>query len=305
MSLDINNRLYAAMLEILETYVTNEKMKKQLYEFIKFKQNEGYLFGDLVILHYLIYKNKIEDQIIKVAAAIELLILSFDILDDVEDQDNLSSPWIRQQSLSLNISSYLIFLCHLIIVESDFKNKYKALELLVTKALCSIEGQHLDLLNDIPSEDQYIEMVILKSGSLAELACLIGTILADPDKAHEVQLYGSSIGVIGQIQNDIEGMKSWDKKNDILNKKFTLPILFLLSVEQNHKVTEKIRNYYNGLIKQNEILILSKDIDSLLEETGAFLYSKVTQQLYRNKAESSIMSLTINRIYKEALLKYI
>lgn len=305
MSLDVNNRLYSTMVDILETYVTNKDMKTQLYEFIDFKKEEGYLFGELVVLHYVIYNNKIENHIFKVAAAIELLILSFDILDDIEDQDNLSSPWVQHQNLSLNISSYLLFLCQLIIKESDFKHKYIALELLITKALRAIEGQHIDLLNNISCEDRYIDMVVLKSGSLTELACLIGTVLANPDKATEVQFYGSHIGVIGQIQNDMEGMKCWDGKNDLLNKKWTLPILYLLAVEQNHPVIEKIQNYYNGSIEKHEILELAKVIESLLEEAGAFLYSKVTQQLYRNKAESSIMSLSITKKYKEALLKYI
>ena len=305
MSLNVNNRLYSTMVDILETYVTNKDMKTQLYEFIDFKKDEGYLFGELVILHYVIYNNKLENQIFKVAAAIELLILSFDILDDIEDQDNFSSPWVQHQNLSLNISSYLLFLCQLIIKESDFKHKYIALELVVTKALRAIEGQHIDLLNKISCEDRYMDMVVLKSGSLTELACLIGTILANPDKATEVQFYGNHIGVIGQIQNDMEGMKSWDGKNDLLNKKWTLPILYLLAVDQNHPVIEKIQNYYNGNIEKHEILKLSTVIDSLLEETGAFLYSKVTQQLYRNKAEASIMSLSINKKYKAALLKYI
>lgn len=110
---------------------------------------------------------------------------------------------------------------------------------MVTKALRAIEGQHIDLLNKISCEDRYMDMVVLKSGSLTELACLIGTVLANPDKATEVQFYGSHIGVIGQIQNDMEGMKRWDGKNDLLNKKWTLPILYLLAVEQNHPVIEK------------------------------------------------------------------
>lgn len=109
MSLNVNNRLYSTMVDILEKYVTNKDMKTQLYEFIDFKKDEGYLFGELVILHYVIYNNKLENQIFKVAAAIELLILSFDILDDIEDQDNFSSPWVQHQNLSLNISSYLLF----------------------------------------------------------------------------------------------------------------------------------------------------------------------------------------------------
>ncbi|CAM5647149.1 Transcriptional regulator OS=Lysinibacillus sphaericus OX=1421 GN=LS41612_11910 PE=3 SV=1 [Lysinibacillus sphaericus] len=65
--------------------------------------------GELVVLHYVIYNNQNRNiTFSKVAAAIELLIyILLNILDDIEDQDNLSSPWVQHQNLSLNISKLL------------------------------------------------------------------------------------------------------------------------------------------------------------------------------------------------------
>ena len=74
-------------------------------------------------------------------------------------------------------------------------------------ALKSIHGQHKDLLNICKTESDYIEMSIEKSGSLVALVCVVGAVLATDDYPVMIETYAKDIGLIGQINNDLEDIK--------------------------------------------------------------------------------------------------
>ncbi|WP_074048696.1 polyprenyl synthetase family protein [Paenibacillus ihumii] len=85
-----------------------------------------------------------------------------------------------------------------------------------------------DLLNDIHTEESYIEMVSEKSAALIAAACMVGTLLATGERSEEVRLYAEHLGIAAQIKNDIRDLLNWDHKNDFLNRKRTLPTLYLI-----------------------------------------------------------------------------
>lgn len=154
--------------------------------------------------------------------------MSFDIIDDLQDKDSDYS-WSKTPELSLNVALAMLVMASKIIRETSFEHKNKAIQILEEYALGSINGQQLDLLNNCRDEQSYIQMIEQKSGSLTALSCLIGEVLAKGEISSQVKEYSKYIGIIQQIKNDIQGLKTWGPKNDLLNKRYSLPIIYLLS----------------------------------------------------------------------------
>lgn len=295
--------LKKSILEMVETEISQPYLKEQLKQYVSFQSNNGFLFGELFILHYQMFNGKMGQEVYKVAAAIEALILSFDILDDFEDEDSLTNPWFNEPNLALNATTALLFVSAKVIQNTQFHNKNEAIAMLFEYALQSISGQHQDLLNIVRTEAEYIEMTMEKSGSLTKLACMLGVVLATGDCPNEVKEYPRLIGLIGQISNDILDLTTWEDKNDLVNKKYTLPIIYLL----NHadQKFQTIRDYYDGKMNVSEILSKQQWIAQDIKESGAITYTEVVKRVQQNKAMLEIGKLNVEQQYLAQLKKYI
>src|SRR5699024_8415249 len=239
-------------------------------------------------------------------AAIEILILSYDILDDIEDDDCKGKPWLTEtqdSSLVLNATTALLFTSQSVIMNTDFKNKEIAISILLYFSLQSINGQQKVVLNICMSEAEYIDMTIKKSGSLVALSCLIGAVLATCKYPKEIEMYSYYIGVVGQINNDLEDIKSTNDKNDILNKKLTLPIIYILNIkDKKHQI---FYDYFNDKIDK-EVFLKSKDkVYRNFIESGAIVYTKVIKKIYQTKIKNQLEKLDIKQNQLNLLLKYI
>ncbi|AXI01086.1 transcriptional regulator [Sporosarcina sp. PTS2304] len=288
---------------MISEQIKQHELKEQLIRYVDYQSNKGFPFGELLILHYNMFNGIKTEEIYSVAAAVEMLILSFDMLDDFEDDDCKDKPWSMEPNLALNATTALLFLCTSIIRNTGFKNKDQGISILSEYALQSITGQHKDLLNICRSEEEYIQMTIEKSGSLVALACEVGSVLATEDYPVEIETYSTYIGLIGQITNDLADIKTWNEKNDLLNKKFSLPILYLLNYKD--KELNFIHEYYADQVEKSEILKNQELISAKFVETGAIAYSEVIKKIYQGKAIDVLKKLAIEQHYIECLLKYI
>ncbi|GCE30196.1 hypothetical protein KDA_56800 [Dictyobacter alpinus] len=165
------------------------------------------------------------------ALAMECLVCSFDLYDDIEDEETTSivaelghkrvtmaatALWSLGQSLLLSLHTHM--------ADELFLSMFTGSLL---KIQHSIEGQHLDILaSRLPwtkmSEEQILEISRKKSGSLASLACLLGSTLGGAGVA-EIELWselGLRLGAAKQIHNDC-----FDMDEDWQQGKKTLPIL--------------------------------------------------------------------------------
>lgn len=88
-----NTKIKQKMSDFIQHAVRQNDLQKLLLEFTDIK-NE-FPFGQLAYQHYEAFGGQDKQAITKLAAGIELLILSADILDDIEDQDNDSYPWMN------------------------------------------------------------------------------------------------------------------------------------------------------------------------------------------------------------------
>jgi competence protein ComQ len=295
----INKSLHS----IINQHIKQQELKEQLLEYIDFHLKKGVPFGELLVLHHCMFNGRETEQIYKVAAAVELLILSFDMLDDFEDNDFEGKPWSEEPQLALNATTAFLFLCSMVIRNTDFKNKDRAISILLQYTLLSINGQHKDLLNICGSEADYIDMTIEKSGALVTLSCLVGTVLAVNDYPTEIEIYSKYIGLIGQINNDVADIKVWNEKNDLIKKKYSLPIIYLLNC--NDTDLHFIHDYYAGKVEKGEIIEKQMLVTNKLIKTGAMAYTEVIKKIYQNKVIKELKKLNVERRYFELLKKYI
>ncbi|MFJ7950997.1 polyprenyl synthetase family protein [Lysinibacillus sp. NPDC096418] len=290
----INNSLDAI---IDNEVLIGDELRDMLKSFKAEKADVGYSFGKLCVLHYEAFTDNNNEDIYIVAAAIELLILSFDIIDDLQDQDAKNS-WSETPDLSLNTAIAMLVLASKIIRESSFDHKGLAVQLLEKYALLSINGQQLDLLNCCRDEQSYLQMTEQKSGSLTAMSCLIGEVLAKGEVSTQVEEYSKYIGVIQQIKNDIQDLKKWDSKNDLLNKKYTLPIIFLLSTENS--VSNSVKEYYNvDIVTFLDNYAIKKE----LTDGGAIRYALAIKNLYKYKSLHILNDVTMKQLSKELLIQ--
>lgn len=284
--------------EYLDTIIEKEaligeELRSMLKSFTEEKKEVGYSFGKLCVIHYEAFSDYYTDEIYKVAAAIELLILSFDIIDDLQDQD-VEYSWSKTPDLSLNSAIAMLVLASKIIRESSFEHKDLAIQLLEKYALLSINGQQLDLLNCCRDEQSYLQMTEQKSGSLTAMSCLIGEVLAKGVVSSQVEEYSKYIGIIQQIKNDIQDLKKWDSKNDLLNRKYTLPVIFLFST--NNDVSKSVKEYYNVDIVT---FLDNYAIEKELTNGGAIRYAMAIKNVLKNMALHNLEDVTIGNEGKE------
>lgn len=298
-----SEKIRRSLYTIVNEEIKQNELKELVLGFVDYQSKKGFPFGEVLILHYNMFNGAENEEIYRVAAAVEMLILSFDMLDDFEDDDFKDKPWAIQSNLALNATTALLFLSTSIIGKTGFKNKDKGISILLNYALQSIHGQHKDLLNICKNEADYIDMTIQKSGSLVALSCLVGSVLATEDYPVEVETYSRYIGLIGQFNNDLADIKTWNEKNDLINKKFSLPIIYLLNYKDDE--LKLIHDYYNNKIEKNEIIKNHQLISKKFVMTGAITYTEVIKKIYQNKAIEELKKLDIDQNYIDLLLKYI
>lgn len=241
---------------------------------VEVKVRESLKCGTLTLLHYRMFGGS-GQQIYRAAAAVELMILALDIMDDLQDEDHMDMPWhALPKSIALNLSLALLTLSQETLLGCNFPTAYihKAAAFLSRQVLIATNGQTLDLLNEIGNEEEYLNMVKQKSAALLVCACMTGVILATGEESALVQEYGQEMGISAQIRNDSRDLLNWERKNDFLHRKKTLPLLYLLSTiseEQDRWVID----YFEGRLPLEEIQHRGGEFAALVERTGTSMYA--------------------------------
>ncbi|MEA4902150.1 polyprenyl synthetase family protein [Desulfitobacterium sp.] len=246
------------------------------------------------------------------AIAMELAALAADIFDDIQDQDNDELPW-RQipTENALNLAICLSMLgYHALVVLSEDKDKNfleKIGPILSKMWITASDGQYQEILFDTREQislDQYFELVKRKSGSLTACACKIGATLGGASESLVLQLeqFGTSLGIMSQIRNDLHDFLHFEKKNDFIKNKKTLPYVYLLNVLKG-TTAEKFKELTKGLKEfgdeeQNYLRQLAVD-------EGAIHYCRVMYEMFREKSWENIRTLPVPEKQKEKMIRLV
>lgn len=283
---------------IVDTEI-GEDLKLLISTYLNTKNSDEYYFGTLCVLHYKSFSSEENPEIYSVGAAIEMLILSLDIVDDLQDNDS-EEIWMIKKSYSLNTVLFMLNRCISIILKTSFKYKYLALETLCKYLDICINGQQLDLQNEGKSEEVLLKIIEDKSGSLTAMSCLIGKILADGNFDENCFKYGIALGVIQQINNDINSLKNYNKKNDLLNGRFSLPIIYIL-----HKYSIFTEYLIKSYISNGKLLVPYSNPLDIFNNCFAFQYSNLIKSKYRTSAKSYLDKVNLSFEAKNYILNYL
>lgn len=262
---------------------------------------ESTAFKKITEIHYSVFKDKTNDEKIhRVSKLAQKLVLSSDIFDDVQDKDNNRAPWSNDERQAINLGLFLLIDAFKEAHECTFMNKEMTMDYINLNLLNSVRGQYVDIQNSIKTSQEYITMCRDKSGSLVSLAALLGVLSTTTENIDEIHSYCLDIGIAAQISNDIKDLINFTKKNDLVEKKMTLPILYLLSQFEG---TSLIKNYFLGLVDYSEIRRNKSMVISQLYHSGALNYAKQVKEKYVTRAKNKVNRLPIDASKKTVIIK--
>jgi competence protein ComQ len=216
-------------------------------------------------------------------------------MDDLQDQDHAEMLWMTSpQGHALNavVALLMAVIGEAARLEGVRGEGIPPVAQEVSRILMkALDGQYKDLADSIVTEADYIILIQEKSGSLIRLACYMGYGSASISTKDIKQMneLAYCIGAIAQIQNDIKDVLRFDLKNDLLQKKRTLPILFLLAEpDEDFPI---IQQFYAGKLTQQQFIARKKECIQYIIDSGCIEYSQVIQQLLINHAEQLLASV--------------
>lgn len=238
------------------------------------------MVSDAICGHY--------EQSIPAAAAFQFLTCAGDVFDDIEDADcpdSLSSKY--GQAIAINTATTLTILAQTALARLKQRGVEESIIVQLMASigsyyLQSCAGQHLDLSpesNEILSEDEYLQIIAMKSASQVACACSTGALLAKANKKLVGQFasFGHNLGMAEQIINDVRGIISG---KDIIKQKLTLPAIFILT-QTSGATHEQLKNAFDPKAKYSPDL---ESIRNSLFNSGAIYYCIIKSQYYRQMA---------------------
>ncbi|MEH7653178.1 polyprenyl synthetase family protein [Bacillus safensis] len=292
-------------------YLENTKIKQNMSDFIQYavRQNDlqklllkftdrkkEFPLGQLAYQHYEAFGGQDKQAITKLAAGIELLILSADILDDIEDQDNDSYPWMKCKSgIAINAANVLFTLSFDVFSKLD--HGAKLLNTVYFYSIQSMQGQHMDMTLAPENEQDCLNIMKSKAGSLFVLPCVLGVILATGSFEKNVDEYAYYLGMAEQLENDYLGL--FNKGNIDFKRMQTLPLVYLKN--EFNPACSDLLSYFQSKDKS----ISSEELKDKLKKSGAQQYVFIMRNLLRNKFKEAFKKLHLEASKKKKLILFL
>lgn len=194
-------------------HLSYDRKPESLYEPIKYVLSMGgkRIRPTLMLLAYNLYKENPEDILMN-ACALETYhnytLLHDDLMDNADmRRGHLTVHKKWNDNTAILSGDSMLVLAFQRMVQCDTKHLKDILDLFTVTALEIGEGQQYDMefetRNDV-KEEEYIEMIRLKTSVLLACALKIGAILADAsaEDADNLYKFGEQIGLAFQLQDD-------------------------------------------------------------------------------------------------------
>ncbi|MEB3102203.1 polyprenyl synthetase family protein [Ferviditalea candida] len=284
------------MRDIVDRYMHHPKLNELVLECVQEKIGEQKVWSEHVLnCHFFLGGSS--PYIERLAANLELIVLAGDILDDLQDQDHQQKVWLQAPpALALNAAVAMLTaafgdISTLSAQHSELAEN-RVVEQVSRLLALSLNGQHGDLCNDMESEQGYLSMAAEKSGSLIRLAFMLGYApLRQPDRTtiERLDQIAVNIGVMAQLENDLRDVLSFDEKNDLLGRKRTLPIQYLLRYSEED--LPLFKQYFEGAATRETFLESRTETLEFVRQSGCVEYTRAVQMLLFNETEELFMSI--------------
>ena len=241
---------------------------------------------------------RLTDAHVTLAAVVEMVHMATLVHDDVLDEAELRRKGatinhLRGNEAAVMLGDYLIshsyHLC-----SSLGSQAASRLIARTTNRVCEGELLQIDNRNNLDlSEETYLEIITRKTASLCATCCLLGAKFAGAPEARvgELELYGLSLGIAFQIQDDILDLVGEEMTvgktlgSDIGKGKMTLPMIhFLRTAPQEH------RALLRSLLQSNDA-DKAERIRNLILPSPSLGYARDRARAYVGQARDALLGL--------------
>lgn len=291
---------------------------KSLYEPIRYVLSMGgkRIRPVLMLLGYNLYKED-TDKILMNAIALETYhnytLLHDDLMDQADlrrGHETVHKKWDANTAI-LSGDSMLV-LAYERMAQCDSRHLADVLRLFTTTALEIGEGQQYDMefeTRDDVREEEYIEMIRLKTSVLLACALKIGAILADApaEDADSLYKFGEQIGLAFQLQDDYLDVygdsKVFGKKigGDITSNKKTFMLINAFS-HADEAQRQELEKWVNAKSFDREGKIAA--VTRLYNEIGIDKMAQDKIAYYFEQSKKYLDAVQVPAERKEELLKY-
>lgn len=280
------NHISSELFGIIDTHFYEDSFNRIVRDFVHYKQSESTIWPDLTLYTYRMLGG-LSPAIYHAAAQTELIILSLDIFDDLQDQDHFNPPWMQcEHATAMNCASNIL-------VAGISGNSDRSIDAKILKQLSTAHnGQHTDIQNMVAHEEAYLKLIGEKSGALINLAIHMGYQLIenkDPSIEKRLDEFAQHIGIAAQLQNDVKALTNIQTRNDIIQRKMTLTTMFLL--DQCTTAFPLLREYYDGACEVEDLISQKTKLVDFIHSSGVVAYTSVIQKLYLNQAEKVLQTI--------------
>lgn len=295
-----------------------ERTPKSLYEPIRYVLSMGgkRIRPVLMLLGYNLYKED-TDKILMNAIALETYhnytLLHDDLMDQADlrrGHETVHKKWDSNTAI-LSGDSMLV-LAYERMAQCDSRHLADVLSLFTTTALEIGEGQQYDMefeTRDDVREEEYIEMIRLKTSVLLACALKIGAILADAsaEDADNLYKFGEQIGLAFQLQDDYLDVygdsKVFGKKigGDITSNKKTFMLINAFS-HANEAQRQELEKWGNAKSFDREEKIAA--VTRLYNEIGIDKMAQAKIAYYFEQSKKYLDAVQVPAERKEELQKY-
>lgn len=246
----------------------------------------------------------VDDDLITLAAVVEMVHMSTLVHDDVLDEAELRRKGatlnhLRGNEAAVLLGDYLIshsyHLCSSVTAPTGYDPQWAARQVgRTTNRLC--EGELLQIQNrnnlDL-DEETYYEIIRRKTGALTAVSALLGAVFAgaDVETAARLERFGMLIGTAFQVQDDVlDLVGEADRVGktlgiDVEKQKLTLPLIhFLRTAPANH------RELLRSLLRSRDGEKVEK-IRNLLLPSGSIEFARAQAQRLTREASDCLEHL--------------
>lgn len=316
------------LLAIINEYIDNinyDRQPQSLYEPIKYVLSLGgkRIRPILMLLAYNMYKEDIE-AVIPCACGIEtyhnFTLLHDDLMDNADmrrGKETVHKKW--NANMAVLSGDTMLVTAFSRMAECDAKHMPDVIRLFTKTALEIDEGQQYDIefesRNDV-CEEEYIEMIRLKTSVLLACAMQIGAILADASKEdrHNLYMFGEKLGFSFQLQDDyldVYGDPKVFGKNiggDIIENKKTFMLINATKLAEGDDKAElekwcsfSAEQVMTGDCDRNEKI---KAVTGIYDKLGIGKLAKQRMEAYYQEALSHLDAVSVPESNKAQLREF-